>query len=152
MGRDEIATAYWITEGAQGKGLRPPFSSVVGQRQLERLRSKLPLEGWAGPVLNAEDTARALGVLPLVLEHWTNYGLAICLPDRGGIYPAEQFVGGRPIEGLGAVVAIVGLIRECWLFMRQRSGLLDGLTPLDALKVGRLDDTLIWARRCYSSE
>ena len=149
MNRVDIKAAYEVTEGAHGAGLRPPLSKEEGEAQLERLTSKRPLESWAGPVFNAEDTARALGVLPSVLEHWTHYGLAICLPDRSGVYPVDQFVEGRPIEGLGGVLGIVQLPREAWLFMRQSSAFLDGMTPLAALKVGRIEDTLTWARRCY---
>jgi len=98
------------------------------------------LESWAGAVADTDATAARLGVTRTKLREWLKAGRVIRFGrvDAEPVYPLEQFVDGRPIKGLGKVVAIAPTPRTAWMWLRQPFWSFGGRTPLEALCNGEL--------------
>src|SRR3546814_20142461 len=65
---------------------------------------------------------------------------------RKHAFPLEQFVDGRPMEGIADVLEVVGHPRRAWSWMVERSPLLAGKRPIDLLKQDRRDEGVEAAR------
>jgi len=69
---------------------------------------------------------------------------------RNYVYPLEQFLDGRPVDGLKAVLEVAPDARAAWLWMRQAHAGLDGSRPIDALHDGRAKVVALLAARDFS--
>jgi hypothetical protein len=107
------------------------------------------IEDWAGPVAGPVELQRELGIPRSTLNDWRRKGFVVGLlrGHRNHVYPVEQFVDARPLEGLLAIREAAGEWRRAWLWLRQPHARFGMEPPLAALRLGRVDEVSTAARR-----
>lgn len=125
-------------EKSTGTGLGVRVSREEGRERLERYATAQSLESWAGPVAGAGEVEELVGIPRSTLSVWQRRGSVVGLlrGERKLAYPLEQFVDGRPLEGIADVLHQAPTARAAWLWLRQPHGALGDRLPLDALKAG----------------
>lgn len=141
-------------ERTQGSGLGEVLSLSDGRARLAAYAAPKPIEEWAGAVGGAGDIEAKFGVKRTTLNAWYKQGAVIGLlrGQRKLAYPLEQFIDGRPLQGIADILAVTPDARSAWLWMRQPHGALDGQTPLAALLAGKQDQVSSIARRDFDRE
>ena len=88
------------------------------------------------------------GVARSTLHTWQKQGAVIGLLKgvRKHVFPLDQFIDGRPIEGLAEVLRVVGEPRTAWLWLKEPHPALNGATPLARLKARRIGEVVEVAR------
>ncbi|MFT3975732.1 MAG: SAM-dependent DNA methyltransferase [Sphingomonas bacterium] len=131
-------------EEDRGEDLGDALTDEEVDRQLQLLATAVPVERWAGPVMNARDLCERLEVSPELLDSWTKGGKVASFADeRGGaLFPLAQFVGAAPVEGLDRVVSEIGDARVAWLWLTQPVAGRGREAPLEILKARGLDELL----------
>lgn len=153
LGRTHIEAAGEI-ERTRGSGLGEVLSLEEGRARLDRYAIVKPMENWAGPVAGAGELEERLGIKRTTLNTWYRAGAVVGLlrGQRKLAYPVEQFIDGRPLEGLEEVLKTAPDVRSAWLWMRQAHAALDGRTPLALLVDGKADRVQMAARRDFERE
>ncbi|PKP94455.1 MAG: hypothetical protein CVT75_04340 [Alphaproteobacteria bacterium HGW-Alphaproteobacteria-14] len=155
---DQLATEEKMpdtsAEPMRGKGLGEVLNLAEGRARLAAFATPMPIEDWAGPVGGAKEIEALFGVGRSTLSTWHKNGAVIGLlrGQRKLAYPLEQFIDGRPLQGLSDVVAAAPDARSAWLWLRQPHGALDGETPLALLRAGKRDPVIALAARDLSRE
>jgi hypothetical protein len=145
--RIEIPTPTEV-EVSKGSGFGELIDIEEGRRRLRALVVDVPLEEWAGSVAGSSRLMRDFGIARSTLHDWQKRGEVISLlkGSRKHAFPLEQFVDGRPAQGIGEVLKIVGNPRRAWFWLVQRSPLLGNKKPIDLLKQDRTGEVLEAAR------
>jgi len=125
-------------EARKGSGFGELVESEEGHQRLAAYASQTPLEDWAGPVAGSS-ALHERGIARSTLHDWQKRGQVIALlaGARKHAFPLEQFLDGRPVEGLADVLAITGNARRAWLWLVQPSPLLGNKRPIDLLRQDR---------------
>jgi len=141
------------TEVGQGAGLGQPLSAEEGRARLAAYATPARVEDWAGPLAGPTELERDFGVARSTLHAWQKQGAVIGLlvGVRKHAFPTEQFVDGRPVSGLGAVVEAIGEPRTAWLWLREPNPGLAGAAPLTRLKAGSIDKVVDVARSNFAN-
>ena len=139
-------------EVSAGPGLGARIERSEGLRRLSAFATDRPLESWAGPIAGAGELEQKYGIARSTLNGWRLRGAIVGLlrGERKHVYPEEQFIDGRPLEGLAGVQRIVGDTRTAWLWLRQPQATFTDARPLDWLRLGRVDDVVEAARRDFA--
>src|SRR3546814_9671996 len=89
------------------------------------------------------------GIARSTLHDWQKRGEVIALLSgaRKHAFPLEQFVDGRPVQGISDVLEVAGNPRRAWLWLVQQSPLLGEKRPIDLLKLDRRQDVADAARK-----
>src|SRR3546814_2811611 len=113
-------------------------SDVCSSDLLSAYATKARLEEWAGTVAGSS-ALHNRGIARSTLHDWQKRGQVVALlaGARKHAFPLEQFVDGRPMEGIADVLEVVGNPRRAWSWMVERSPLLAGKRPIDLLKQDR---------------
>ncbi|WP_019832396.1 antitoxin Xre/MbcA/ParS-like domain-containing protein [Sphingomonas sp. PR090111-T3T-6A] len=137
---------------SRGTGLGKSISIEEGRQRLLDYASPRPLESWAGPVAGAGEIEASLGIPRSTLSKWQQRKAVVGLlrGERKLAYPLEQFVDGRPLEGIADVLRLAPDARSGWLWLRQAHGALDDRAPLELLKAGRKADVVNVAERDFA--
>lgn len=139
-------------EVSPGAGLGESLSAEEGRSRLAAYVTPGRVEDWAGPVAGPTELERDFGVARSTLHAWQKQGVVVAL--RVGVrkhaFPTEQFVDGRPVCGLGAIVEAIGEPRTAWLWLREPNPELAGATPLTRLKAGAIDKVVDAARSNFA--
>ncbi len=135
-------------EVSHGAGLGKVLSAEEGRARIAEYATPTKVEDWAGPVAGPTELERDFGVARSTLHTWQKQGAVIGLlvGVRKHAFPMEQFVDGRPVTGLAAIVAAIGDLRAAWLWLREPNPGLAGVTPLARLKAGATDKVVEMAR------
>jgi hypothetical protein len=135
-------------EVSQGAGLGKVLSPEEGTARITEYATPTKIEDWAGPLAGPTELERAFGVARSTLHTWQKQGAVIGLlvGVRKHAFPTEQFVDGRPVTGLTAIVEAIGDPRAAWLWLREPNPELAGVTPLARLKAGATDTVIEMAR------
>ncbi len=130
------------------------ISLSEGRARLAAYAAPKAIEDWAGPVGGASDIEAEFGIKRTTLNTWYKQGAVIGLlrGQRKLAYPLEQFIDGRPLQGIPDILAVAPDARSAWLWMRQPHGGLDGRTPLAALRAAEQDQVGALARRDFGRE
>ena len=138
-------------ERHRGAGLGDLLSLAVGRERLAQYTQTRPLESWAGPVAGPGEIENQLHVARSTLNEWHRRGAVVGLlrGERKHVYPLEQFVDARPMQGIGDVAKIAPDERAAWLWLRQPHGRFDMRRPLDLLKAGQRDAVIQAAERDF---
>jgi hypothetical protein len=128
-------------EASQGAGLGKVLSAEEGRARIAEYATPTKVEDWAGPLAGPTELERDFGVARSTLHTWQKQGAVIGLlvGVRKHAFPTEQFVDGRPVTGLAAIVAAIRDPRAAWLWLREPNPGLAGATPLVRLKAGATD-------------
>ena len=150
--RIEIAEPTEI-ERSKGSGFGELISIEEGRRRLAEYATPVPIEEWAGPVAGPVELERDHGIPRSTLHNWQRRGAAIGLlkGERKHVFPIEQFVDGRPVEGLARIVELTPSPRSAWLWLVQHSPLLANKRPIDLLKRDRVEEVVEGARTIFDS-
>jgi hypothetical protein len=140
-------------EVSQGVGLGQPLTAEEGRARLAAYATPARVEDWAGPLAGPTELEKNFGVARSTLHAWQKQGAVVGLlvGVRKHAFPIEQFVDGRPVAGLGAVVEAVGDPRTAWLWLREPNPGLSGVAPLTRLKAGSIDPVVAMARANFLS-
>lgn len=159
---EQVADQLVTDEGARdtsaepmrGNGLGEVLNLTEGRARLATYATPTPIEEWAGPVGGAKDIEAQFGVGRSTLSTWQKNGAVVGLlrGQRKLAYPLEQFIDGRPLQGLSDVVAAAPDARSAWLWLRQPHGALGGETPLALLRAGKRDQVTALAARDLGRE
>src|SRR3546814_5743395 len=116
-------------------------SDVCSSDLLAAHATQVPLEEWAGRVAGSS-ALHERGIARSTLHDWQKRGQVVALlaGARKHVFPLEQFVDGRPLEGIAQIVAIAPSPRSAWRWLVQNSPLLGGKRPIDMLKQDRVED------------
>jgi hypothetical protein len=138
------------TEPSKGSGLGELIDIEEGRQRLSSFTTPVPLEDWAGPVAGSS-TLRDQGIARSTLHDWQKHGQVVALLTgaRKHAFPLEQFVDGRPVQGIADVLKVVGNPRRAWLWLTQQSPLLDHKRPIDLLRQDRRDEVVQAARTVF---
>jgi len=141
-------------ERTRGSGLGEVLSLNEGRARLAAYATPNPIEEWAGPVGGASDIEAQFGVKRSTLNTWYRQGAVVGLlrGQRKLAYPFEQFIDGRPLQGIAGILVVAPDARSAWLWMRQPHSALDGQTPLKMLRAGKHDLVSAIARRDFDRE
>ena len=128
-------------EVSQGEGLGKVLSAEKGRARIADYATPTKIEDWAGPMAGPTELEREFGVARSTLHTWQKQGavIGLLIGVRKHAFPTEQFVDGRPVAGLGAIVEAIGDLRTAWLWLREANPGLGGVTPLARLKTGVVD-------------
>jgi hypothetical protein len=139
------------TEASAGAGLGQRIDLEEGRRRVSEYARALPIEKWAGRVLGPGDLETELRIPRSTLYQWHRRGAVIGLlkGERKHVYPVEQFIDGRPVQGMTRLTKVIADVRAAWLWLRQPHGLFDDATPLDQLKIGHVDEVIEAAERDF---
>jgi hypothetical protein len=131
-------------ETSHGTGLGKVLSAEEGQARIAAYATPTKIEDWAGPLAGPTELERDFGVARSTLHTWQKQGaiIGLLVGVRKHAFPTEQFVDGRPLTGLGAIVEAIGDQRAAWLWLREPNPGLAGLTPLERLKAGAADKVI----------
>lgn len=135
-------------ETSQGAGLGEMLSEDEGRARLTDYATSTTPTAWAGPLAGPSQLEREFGIARSTLHAWQKQRavIAVQVGVRKHAFPVEQFIDGRPVSGLGAVVDTVGETRTAWRWLREANPGLGGARPLARLKAGDLDSVLDLAR------
>ncbi len=135
-------------EVSQGAGLGKVLSAEEGRARIAEYATPAKVVDWAGPLAGPTELERDFGVARSTLHTWQKQGAVIGLlvGVRKHAFPMEQFVDGRPVTGLAAIVEAIGDLRTAWLWLREPNPGLAGVTPLARLKAGATDKVVEMAR------
>jgi len=139
-------------EVSQGAGVGRVLSPEEGRARIAEYATPTKIEDWAGPLAGPTGLERDFGVARSTLHTWQKQGAVIGLlvGVRKHAFPTEQFVDGRPVAGLGAIVEAIGDLRTAWLWLREPNPGLAGVAPLERLKVGAADKVVELARSNFA--
>jgi len=139
-------------EVSQGAGLGKVLSLEEGRARVAEYATPTKVEDWAGPLAGPTELERDFGVARSTLHAWQRQGavIGLLIGVRKHAFPTEQFVDGRPVTGLAAIVAAIGNPRAAWLWLREPNPGLAGVTPLARLKAGATDNVVEMARSNFA--
>lgn len=128
----------------KGQGLGKLLSVEEGRQALREYAVDMPLEEWAGPVAGSTELERDLHIGRTTLHTWQKNGSVIGLlkGTKKHVFPREQFLDGRPLEGIAEVNRIVGSPRTAWLWLRTPNPTLTGKRPVDLLRANKKSDVV----------
>ncbi len=137
-------------EPRKGTGFGALIDIEEGRHRLAAYATKVPLEEWAGPVAGSS-ALHERGIARSTLHDWQKRGQVVALlaGARKHAFPLEQFVDGRPVEGIADVLKVVGNPRRAWLWLVQPSPLLGSKRPIELLKQDRRDEVVEAARTVF---
>lgn len=137
-------------EARKGTSFGELIDIEEGRRRLSAYATKVPLEEWAGPVAGSS-ALHDRGIARSTLHDWQKRGQVVALlaGARKHAFPLEQFVDGRPVEGIADVLKIAGNPRRAWLWLVQQSPLLSNKRPIALLKQDRKDKVVEAARTIF---
>jgi len=138
-------------EHSKGSGFGELLTPEEGRRRLAEYATPIRIEEWAGPVAGPVELERDYGIRRSTLHNWQRRGAVIGLlkGERKHVFPLEQFVDGRPVEGLARIVEIAPSPRSAWFWLVQGSPLLGGKRPIGLLKQDRAEEVVEAARAVY---
>jgi hypothetical protein len=150
-GEPQSASPEQAVERHTGTGLGDLLSLDAGRERLAQYVQTRPLESWAGPVAGPGEIEKQLHVARSTLNEWHRRGAVIGLlrGERKHVYPLEQFVDARPMQGIGEVAKVAPDERAAWLWLRQPHGRFAMRPPLDLLKAGQRDEVIRAAERDF---
>jgi hypothetical protein len=139
-------------KASQGAGLGKLLSAEEGRARIADYATPTKVEDWAGPLAGPTKLERDFGIARSTLHTWQKQGAVVGLlvGTRKHAFPKEQFVDGRPVAGLGAIVEAIGDPRAAWLWLREPNPGLAGVTPLARLKAGATDKVVEMARANFA--
>ena len=139
-------------EVSHGAGLGRVLSPEAGKARIAEYATPTKVEDWAGPLAGPTELERDFGVARSTLHTWQKQGAVIGLlvGVRKHAFPTEQFVDGRPVTGLAAIVAAIRDPRAAWLWLREPNPGFAGVTPLTRLKAGATDKVVEMARSNFA--
>jgi hypothetical protein len=113
------------------------------RRNMRGLLAKQKILEKAGGLLSAEMAAKMIGISRQSINDKRNSGKIIGITFSGGKYkyPAFQFYKGRVLPGLDNVLKALDT-DDPWMktiFMVTKNYLLDGKSPFDMLREGKID-------------
>ena len=128
------------------------LSPEEGRARIGGYATPTKVEDWAGPLAGPTELEREFGVARSTLHTWQKQGAVIGLlvGVRKHAFPTEQFVDGRPVAGLAAIVEAIGNLRAAWLWLREPNPGFAGITPLARLKAGATDKVVEMARSNFA--
>jgi len=95
-------------------------------------------DAWAGPVAGPTLLERRYGMARSTVFRWMKRGEVISIKTKGNrpVFPLEQFVDGRPADGIPEMISIFGDARKAWLWLVTPCEELGGNRPIDELIEG----------------
>lgn len=112
------------------------------------------LDDWVGPAAGPTFLEKNFGIARSTLHRWQrrNEAIALLAGGRKHVFPLAQFVDGRPAPGIASVIDTIGHPRIAWRWLSRPSSALDGMLPIDLLKMDRVADVAAAVARYAETE
>lgn len=138
-------------EPRKGAGFGEMVDIDEGLRRLADYAIDIPLEEWAGPLAGSSALMQDMGIARSTLHDWQRRGEVVALLKgaRKHVFPLEQFLDGRPAQGIRDILVIVDSPRRAWFWMVKSSPLLGNKRPIDLLKQDRRQEVVDAARTVF---
>ena len=109
------------------------------------------LEDWAGPVAGPGELQRDYGIKRSTLHAWHKRGAIVGLlkGERKHVFPLQQFIDGRPVEGMAQITRVIDNSRAAWLWLMHPHPTGDHTSPLERLKCGKVAEVMAAAERDF---
>jgi uncharacterized protein (DUF2384 family) len=104
---------------------------------------------WAGEVAGPTLLERKYGIARSTLHRWQRLRQVISFRAGGKkyVFPLAQFIDGRPVSGISAVLEVFGDDRRAWQWLISPCASLDDHVPLRLLRIEQIDQVIDEARR-----
>ncbi|WP_166038531.1 antitoxin Xre/MbcA/ParS toxin-binding domain-containing protein [Sphingosinicella sp. YJ22] len=137
-----------------GTGFGPLIARAEGRKRLAARAVTLPIEEWAGEVAGSTQLQRDLGIQRSTLHEWQRRGEVVGLlrGTRNHVFPTAQFIDGRPLKGIGPILAIARSPRVAWLWLVTPNPNLADRPPIDLLREDRADEVVEAAREAFDGQ
>jgi hypothetical protein len=129
----------------KGSGLGRLVSLEEGKALLNEITVDEDSTDWAASeLLSGPMLAQRLQIALANLEAWRTRSKAIAFCNETGeyIYPARQFEGAEPVEGLDQVVAFFPSQEEAWEWLVTPCRYTNDEAPIDRLRSGYVDEVV----------
>jgi hypothetical protein len=129
----------------KGSGLGRLVSLEEGKALLNEITVDDDSTDWAASeLLSGPMLAQRLQIALANLEAWRTRSKAIAFCNETGeyIYPARQFEGAEPVEGLDQVVAFFPSQEEAWEWLVTPCRYTNDEAPIDRLRSGYVDEVV----------
>ncbi len=139
---DAISREFVSRLIAEARGLAEDFSSghipSIPQSSAEIESLAVLPDAWAGPVAGPTLMERRYGMARSTLFRWMKRSEVVSIRTKGNrpVFPLEQFVDGRPADGIPKMISIFGDSRKAWLWLVTPCEELGGNRPIDELIEG----------------
>lgn len=135
-----------------GEGIGPQLDPEEGMQRLLAVADDICLNERLGRLADAAEVERQLAIPRSTLQAWRSQGRVIAFKDhrRKYLYPLEQFVDAKPVDGVRDVLQIIKYPYTALTWLNRPKPSLRGV-PLELLKQGRLYDVLEAAERDFGS-
>ncbi|MBW8909145.1 MAG: DUF2384 domain-containing protein [Mesorhizobium sp.] len=135
--------------GAPGRGsgsMPAELGRTIAQtisEQAAELQSML-IEDWAGEVAGSTYLEEKLRIPRSTLHRWQRRSEVIALRKGGRkhVFPLAQFIDGRPVPGISAVLSAIPNSRLAWFWLTRPSAALDGRVPIEMLREDQVEDVI----------
>jgi hypothetical protein len=127
----------------KGSGLGPLLSLEEGRARLDEITVDDASTDWAASeLLSAPVLAERLRVSLATLDAWRTANKAIAFRNEAGeyIYPARQFEGAAPVDGLDQVVGFFTSAEEASEWLVTPGRYTNGEAPIDRLRSNHVDE------------
>ena len=110
---------------------------------------------WAGEVAGPTVIERHFGIPRSTLYRWQKRNEVVAIQSRTSrkpVFPLRQFRNGRPVDGIPELIAIFADAAKAWRWAISSAIPLSGMTPIEALLEGSIEDVLRSARVAVKRE
>ncbi|MBI1622730.1 antitoxin Xre/MbcA/ParS-like domain-containing protein [Aquamicrobium zhengzhouense] len=137
-------------EDGVGEGMGERVTYEEGLRRLREYSVDVDLETIAGPLGDAAEIERKLGIPLPLLAQWHEQKQVVALKGKEecSFYPLAQFVDGKPIDGIKEVLEFIPHPRTAWMWLIRLKPSIGGM-PLELLRQRKLYDVLAAAERDF---
>jgi hypothetical protein len=128
-----------------GAGMGTVLSHEEGMTRLDAMTVDDTSADWAkSDLLRPGVMAKQLEVSRTTLDSWRKQGMAIALRKgpRNYIYPAAQFVGLSPVEGIKPILEHFATPEDAWAWLVTDNPHTSGKPPLERLRRGKVDEVV----------
>ena len=138
------------TEDGVGEGMGERVTHEEGLRRLREYSVDVDLETIAGPLGDAAEIERKLGIPLPALAQWHEQNQVVALKGKEecSLYPLAQFVDGKPIDGIKEVLEFIPHPNTAWMWLITPKPSIGGM-PLELLRQGKIYDVLAAAERDF---
>lgn len=152
---DEIAegAAKFVSGLAKDAETKSPaLPDVIARDQEEEGEiPKVPIrvDDWAGPTAGPTYLEANYGISRSTLHRWQRRNAVVALRTGGRkhVFPLEQFIDGRPVNGIEQVAALIPHPRFAWLWLIQPNEHLNWAKPIEMLRADLMVEVVAAAKR-----
>ena len=126
-----------------------PVVIAIDQEEGEKPQVPIRVDDWAGSTAGPTYLEANYGISRSTLHRWQRRNAVVALRTGGRkhVFPLEQFIDGRPVNGIEQVAALIPHPRFAWLWLIQPNEHLNWAKPIEMLRADLIDEVVAAAKR-----